>query len=49
MEVLYLGSNKKKRPKKSSGKDLNKIEAKFAERKQENEQFENKATKMLKC
>ena len=47
MEVLYLGSNKKKRPKKSSGKDLNKIEARFAERKQENEQFENKATKML--
>ena len=49
MEVLYLGSNKKKRPKKSSGKDLNKIEARFAERKQENEYFENKATKMLKC
>ena len=29
MKVLYLGSNEKK----NSGKDLNKIEAKFAERK----------------
>ena len=28
MKVLYLGSNEKK----NSGKDLNKIEAKFAER-----------------
>ena len=31
MKVLYLGINKKK---KNSGKDLNKIEARFAQRKQ---------------
>ena len=34
MKVLYLGINKKKKKKKNSGKDLNKIEARFAQRKQ---------------
>ena len=45
MKVLHLENNKKK----NSEKDLNKIEASFAEEKQKKEQFENKATKMLKC
>ena len=44
MKVLYLGSSEKK----YSGKDLNKIETRYR-KEVENEQFENQATKMLKC
>ena len=39
MQVLYLGSNEKK----NEGKQLNKIEARFAERKQKMNSFK------LKC
>ena len=41
MKVLYLGSNEKK----NSGKEVNKIEAILAERKQKMNQFENKMSK----
>ena len=46
MKVLYLGSNEKK----SSGKDLNKIEARFAEGKQKANSLKIKLqnVKMLK-
>ena len=43
MKAFYLGSNENK----NSGKDLSKIDTRFAEKKYE--QFENKAAKMLKC
>ena len=44
MKVLYLGNNEKK----NARNDLNKIEARFVERKQKMIEFENKATKILK-
>ena len=44
MKVLYIGNNEKK----NARNDLNKIEARFVERKQKMTEFENKATKMLK-
>ena len=42
MKVLYLGSTKKK----NSGKDLNKIEARFAE---ENQKMDSLKIKVEKC
>ena len=45
MKVLYLGSNEKK----NSGKDLNKIEARFAEGKQKMNSLKIKLQKCYNC